>query len=155
MIDDERGGDPPCWAHLLDAAGHPAEPAAPASIHIRRVYEPATPADGQRVLVDRLWPRGLRKEAAHLDAWLRELAPSDSLRRWYGHDPARWAEFARRYRAELAEPACVALLADLADRARSGPLTLVCAARDVAHSNAAVIGRVLAERLAADRRVAR
>jgi uncharacterized protein YeaO (DUF488 family) len=151
MTDEERGGDPPCWAHLLDAAGRLGEPAAHPCIQVRRVYEPPAPADGQRVLVDRLWPRGLRKEAARLDAWVRELAPSDALRRWYGHDPARWAEFARRYRAELAEPTQVARLADLADRAATGPLTLVCAARDVARSNAAVIGQVLAERLAAGR----
>jgi uncharacterized protein YeaO (DUF488 family) len=72
------------------------------NIHTKRVYDPPDQADGTRVLVDRLWPRGLRKESIALTLWLKEIAPSPELRRWFGHDPARWAEFGRRYHAELA-----------------------------------------------------
>jgi uncharacterized protein YeaO (DUF488 family) len=100
------------------------------------------------VLVARLWPRGLKKEDARIDAWLRDLAPSDALRRWYGHDAKRWPEFEQRYRQELAETQRLALLSELARRARSGPQTLLCAARDSAHSNAEVVRQVLLQHLA-------
>jgi len=87
--------------------GHPV-PATTRSttdqVRIKRAYEPADDGDGYRVLVDRLWARGVSKEKAHLDVWIKEIAPSTELRRWFGHDPARWDEFQRRYRAELAEP---------------------------------------------------
>lgn len=121
------------------------------TITIKRIYDPPEPGDGQRVLVDRLWPRGLSRERAGLEAWLRELAPSDELRRWYGHAPERWEEFARRYQAELRQPERQAALADLTERARRGRLTLLCAARDVEHSNAAVLLDVLGDRLGAER----
>jgi uncharacterized protein YeaO (DUF488 family) len=114
-------------------------------VRIRRVYEPPPPADGYRVLVDRLWPRGLSKEAARIDAWLRDLAPSDELRRWFGHDPARWPAFCARYRAELRAEPRRSLLADLASRARAGPVTLLYAARDPARNNAVVLRDALAE----------
>ena len=114
---------------------------------IKRVYDPPGPGDGQRILVDRLWPRGLRREQARLNAWVRELAPSDELRRWYGHDPGRWEEFERRYRSELARPERQAALDDLIERARGGRLTLLCAARDVEHGNAAVLLGVPRHRL--------
>ncbi len=117
-------------------------------VQVRRVYDPPTEGDGFRVLVDRLWPRGVTKERAALDAWLRELAPSDALRRWYGHDPARWPEFAQRYQTELDDPARAELLARLEDQARQGIVTLLCAAKDVDHSNAAVIAATLRARLA-------
>ena len=110
------------------------------SISVKRVYDPPGPDDGRRVLVDRLWPRGLRKEAAHLDDWLRDIAPSDELRRWYGHAPERWPEFERRYREELLQPPRAALLDRLANNA---PLTLLTATKDVDHSNAAVLRAVL------------
>ena len=99
-------------------------------IRLRRVYDPGTPEDGNRVLVDRLWPRGLRKDAVRLQHWARELAPSNELRRWFGHDPGKWDEFRRRYADELdGNPEAVAaLLARLDD----GPLTLLHAARDTA-----------------------
>ena len=145
--DEPLGGDPPCWEHLLDEEGHLAEPAAVPRIEVRRVYDPHNPQDGQHVLVDRLWPRGLAKARAHLDAWLPDVAPSDELRRWYSHEPAKWGEFARRYREELAEPDRQAGLAELMRRDSAGPLTLLCAARDVAHSNAEVLRAVLLERL--------
>lgn len=107
----------------------------------KRIYEPPGPDDGYRVLVDHIWPRGISTEHAKLDAWVRELAPSDELRRWYDHDPERFGEFARRYRVELG--AQRPLLTDLRRRARSGTVTLVFAARDAEHSNAAVLGDVL------------
>ncbi|MBX6369656.1 MAG: DUF488 family protein [Rhodospirillales bacterium] len=110
-------------------------------IRIKRVYEAPDESDGYRVLVDRLWPRGLKKEAAALDAWHRELAPSDALRRWFGHDVARWPEFRRRYVEELRdkEEALEALRAV----ARERRLTLLFAARDEAHNDAVVLREVL------------
>jgi uncharacterized protein YeaO (DUF488 family) len=115
-----------------------------AQVRIRRVYEPAVPSDGRRVLVDRLWPRGLSKDKAHLDEWLKAVSPSDELRRWYGHDPARFAEFTRRYEAELTEPERAGALDKLRGEALSGPLTLLTATRDLDHSQAAVLARLLA-----------
>lgn len=106
-------------------------------IAIKHVYDPPSPADGKRVLVDRIWPRGLRKDAAALDAWVKEVAPSTALRKWYGHEPARWPEFRRRYRAELAENPDA--LAELKALAASGTTTLLYAAHDGEHSNAAVL----------------
>lgn len=106
-------------------------------IRLKRAYEPAAAEDGARVLVDRLWPRGVSKAKLALDGWLKEIAPSDALRRWFGHDPERWGEFRRRYKAELSHHA--ALIAELRGRARKGPLTLVYAARDVAHNEAVVL----------------
>jgi uncharacterized protein YeaO (DUF488 family) len=110
-------------------------------IRLKRAYEPARRADGQRVLVDRIWPRGLAREDARIDEWARDLAPSDSLRRWYGHDPERFEEFRRRYVDELAGHR--RRLTELRRRARDGRLTLVFAARDVERSNAAVLASVL------------
>jgi uncharacterized protein YeaO (DUF488 family) len=108
-------------------------------VRIKRVYEPASPADGERVLVDRLWPRGVRRSA--VTRWERDLAPSDGLRRWFGHDPARWSEFRRRYRAELR--ARTPRLRALAERAARGRVTLVYAAADTARNNAVVLKEVL------------
>ena len=116
-------------------------PSASMDIRLKRVYEPADPSDGRRVLVDRLWPRGLSREDARVDEWARELAPSDSLRRWYGHDPRSFDEFRRRYVEELGESR--GRLAELRRRARAGRVTLVFAARDAAHSNAQVLASVL------------
>ena len=117
----------------------------PPQIRLRRAYEPPTPADGRRILVDRLWPRGLTKKAVHLDAWLKVVAPSTELRRWFGHDPAKWTEFERRYRQQLA--AHPAVLAPLLDAARAGPVTLVYGAKDELHNEAVVLKAVLDERL--------
>jgi uncharacterized protein YeaO (DUF488 family) len=94
-------------------------------VQIKRAYEVPARRDGYRVLIDRLWPRGVRKEASALDAWAKELAPSDRLRRWFGHDPDRWRDFTTRYRRELRAPAAQAVLADLAARAASGGVTIV------------------------------
>lgn len=112
-------------------------------IRVRRVYDDAVPEDGARVLVDRLWPRGIGKEASELDEWVKDVAPSGELRVWYGHDPARFGEFRDRYVAELSGAGQAAALARLHDMATSGPLTLLTATRDVTHSHAAVLAEVL------------
>ncbi|WP_199730454.1 DUF488 domain-containing protein [Amycolatopsis panacis] len=112
-------------------------------VQVARVYDAATSEDGVRVLVDRLWPRGLAKSAAALDDWCRGVAPSTELRRWYGHDPERFAEFARRYRAELSEPVAAEAVAALRARAAHGRLTLLTATKDPAYSQAAVLAEVL------------
>lgn len=106
-------------------------------IRIKRAYDPPAPGDGRRFLVDRLWPRGIGKEALKVDGWTKEAAPSDGLRRWYGHDPSRWEEFRRRYREEL--EANRAAWEPLLEAARSGDLTLVYSARDEERNNAAVL----------------
>jgi uncharacterized protein YeaO (DUF488 family) len=113
-------------------------------IRIKRAYEPPAKADGARVLVDRLWPRGVTKDALAIEHWTKEIGPSDALRRWFGHDPARWAEFRRRYIAELAKQ--TVLLDELRGFARSGVLTLVYGARDDAHNNAVVLREALLKR---------
>jgi uncharacterized protein YeaO (DUF488 family) len=110
-------------------------------ITLKRAYDPPAAGDGYRVLVDRLWPRGVSREDAKLDEWARELAPSTELRRWFGHDPERFEEFRRRYREELAQHADE--LEELRDRARRGPLTLVFGARDTEHNDAIVLAELL------------
>ncbi len=110
-------------------------------VRTKRVYEPAEAGDGYRVLIDRLWPRGVSREDARLDEWARDLAPSDELRRWFGHRPERFDEFRRRYREELAPHADE--LEELRGRARSGRLTLLCGARDTEHNDAVVLAEVL------------
>ncbi|MCW2902683.1 MAG: hypothetical protein JWO67_4948 [Streptosporangiaceae bacterium] len=112
-------------------------------VPLRRVYEAPAPDDGTRVLVDRIWPRGLSKEAAHLDCWVKDVAPSPELRRWYGHKPERFAEFRERYLAELREPERAQAFERLRELARAGTATLLTATRDVPHSHAAVLAEVL------------
>ena len=116
------------------------------NLKLKRAYEAPASADGRRVLVDRLWPRGVRKDAAGLDEWAKDVAPSDGLRRWYGHEPEKFAEFARRYRAELKESPGNQVVTRLRAEATSRPVTLVTATRDVEHSGAAVLRDVLAGR---------
>jgi len=106
-------------------------------IRLKRVYEPATTEDGQRFLVERLWPRGLKKEALKAEAWLKDVAPSDDLRRWFSHDPAKWSEFRRRYFAELDRDPAVA--APLLKAARQGTVTLLYSAHDTEHNNAVAL----------------
>jgi uncharacterized protein YeaO (DUF488 family) len=108
-------------------------------ILIKRAYEAAASSDGYRVLVDRLWPRGLTKQALPLDDWDKELAPSTELRTWFGHDPKRWAEFQKRYRDELASPAQRERLKELLKTSASRTLTLVYGAKDEAHTHALVL----------------
>ena len=109
-----------------------------------RVYDPPAPDDGARVLVDRLWPRGLKKDAAALDAWCKEIAPSTELRRWYGHDPARFQEFAARYRAELEQPDQSAALAALRELSQERGLTLLTATKAIEISLATILADILA-----------
>lgn len=113
-------------------------------IRIKRVYDPPDEHDGARVLVDRLWPRGLRKESAELAHWLKDIAPTPELRTWFGHDPERYAEFARRYRAELAGNKDE--VARLEDVAKQGPVTLLYAAHDERHNHALVLAEYLRDR---------
>lgn len=107
-------------------------------IRIQRAYEQAE-GKGTRVLVDRLWPRGLRKDEARIDAWLKDLAPSDALRKWFGHDPERWTEFRKRYAKELTGAEAKAALAELRALARKGPVTLLFAAKDEERNNAVAL----------------
>lgn len=113
-------------------------------VTVRRIYEPPEADAGRaRVLVDRLWPRGVAKAAAGIDEWAKDAAPSTELRRWYGHEPERWPEFARRYRDELHRPPASGAVGRLLALARERPLTLVTATRDVEHSHAAVLADYL------------
>jgi uncharacterized protein YeaO (DUF488 family) len=128
--DEETHGSPPA------ASGSPA-------IRLKRAYDGPSPEDGVRVLVERLWPRGLSKGRAAVDLWLKEVAPSPELRKWFGHDPEKWPEFRRRYREELRDrPAELERLRRLA---RDGPVTFVYAARDTEHNSASVLRAVLEE----------
>lgn len=118
-------------------------------VRTKRAYEPAAASDGYRVLVDRLWPRGVKKEALRVDLWAKDVAPSPSLRRWFGHDPGRFREFSERYRAELRADPARALLAELVRRAGRGPVTLVYGARDEEHNGAVVLRDAIEEALRA------
>ena len=116
--------------------------AIPAShLRLKRAYEPAGADDGTRILIDRLWPRGVSKAKAALDDWIKDVAPSTELRKWFGHDPTRWTEFQRRYRAELREQS--AALDRIRERARTGVVTLVYSAHDEQHNDAVVLRAVL------------
>lgn len=110
-------------------------------VRIKRVYDPSGPDDGRRVLVDRLWPRGLTKDAARLDEWLKEIAPSDDLRKWFGHDPARWDDFRKRYREELKSSG--EFLERLRIEAEQGTVTLLYGAKDTELNNAVVLKELL------------
>jgi uncharacterized protein YeaO (DUF488 family) len=116
--------------------------ASPA-VHVARIYHLPPGHDGTRVLVDRLWPRGLRKDDAPMDLWCKEVAPSNELRHWYGHDPALFDEFSARYQAELADPARAAALDRLRELSREGPLTLLTATKTPEISHAEVLARLL------------
>lgn len=114
-------------------------------IQIKRVYEPPSPRDGKRFLVERLWPRGIKKKDIDMDAWLKEIAPSTELRRWFGHDPDKWKEFQKRYRAELR--AHVDAMTPLRSATRRGNVTLLYSSRDQEHNNAVVLQAYLAKQL--------
>ena len=117
-------------------------PAVPAShLQLKRAYEPAEPSDGMRILIDRLWPRGVSKEKAALDEWMKDIAPSTELRKWFGHDPEKWPEFQRRYRAELAQHGPE--LERIRALARKHKVTLIYSARDEQHNDAIVLRDVL------------
>jgi uncharacterized protein YeaO (DUF488 family) len=117
------------------------------SIALKRAYDPASAGDGYRVLVDRLWPRGVSKENLKIDAWMKEIAPSAGLRKWYGHQKEKWPEFRQRYLAELQKPPASDLLQDLIRRARKGKVTIVIGARDAEHANGTVIAGLIRENL--------
>jgi uncharacterized protein YeaO (DUF488 family) len=112
-------------------------------VRTKRVYDPAEPGDGYRILIDRLWPRGVSRERARLDEWARDLAPSDGLRRWFGHDPDRFPAFRERYREELS--ADNDRIEDLRAHARHGPLTIVYGAHDTEHNDAVVVAELVCE----------
>jgi uncharacterized protein YeaO (DUF488 family) len=116
-------------------------------ISTKRAYEPAERSDGYRVLIDRLWPRGVSKARARLDAWEKDIAPSRELREWYGHDPARWSEFRKRYRSELRAAKAKSVLTALARRAKRGRVTLVYGSRAAQISDVAVLERLLERRI--------
>jgi uncharacterized protein YeaO (DUF488 family) len=116
-------------------------------ITAKRAYEPAEPSDGYRVLIDRLWPRGVSKAKARLDAWEKDIAPSRELREWYGHDPAKWLEFRARYKNQLRAASAEMILADLARRGRRGRVTLVYGSRAAEISDVAVLERMLKRRV--------
>jgi uncharacterized protein YeaO (DUF488 family) len=120
-------------------------------VGLKRAYERSSPGDGMRVLVDRLWPRGLSKDQLAVDFWLKDAAPSDELRRWYGHEPRRWESFAAKYRAELAQRTDLLRLLD--ELRRRGRVTLIYGARDAARNNAVVLREVLEERHFAGRHI--
>ncbi len=125
---------------LIDAAKAPFDFEAVKSRHsiqLKRVYDAPSEEDGQRILVDRIWPRGIKKEKAALDLWAKEIAPSTALRKWFGHDPKKWAEFQRRYRAELDE--IEEPLEPLHEAVKKGKVTLLYAAHDTEHNNAVVL----------------
>ncbi|MGE0873661.1 MAG: DUF488 domain-containing protein [Burkholderiales bacterium] len=113
-------------------------------IHIKRTYEPREKSDGRRILVERLWPRGMRKEALAADAWAKDVAPSTKLRKWFGHRGERWAEFRRRYRTEL--DTVPAAWAPILEAAARGRVTLLYSARDTVHNCAVVLQEYLGER---------
>jgi len=110
-------------------------------LKIKRVYEPAAADDGKRILVDRLWPRGQSREAAKVDEWMKEAAPSDELRKWFNHDPARWQEFRKKYRDELGAKS--ELINQLKTESRRGIVTLLFAARDAERNNAVILKEFL------------
>jgi uncharacterized protein YeaO (DUF488 family) len=106
-------------------------------IQLKRIYEAASETDGLRILVDRLWPRGMTKKRAAVDLWLKEVAPSTELRKWFGHDPAKWNQFQERYRKELR--ACKDAIGLLKETSKAGPITLLYGARDEEHNEALVL----------------
>lgn len=115
-----------------------------AEIRLKRAYEDPTPDDGLRILVERLWPRGLSKERAAVNLWLKDIAPSPELRRWFGHDPTKWEEFQQRYWAEL--DANRDAVAELWQKAKKGPITFIYAARDEQHNGALALKEYLRHR---------
>jgi uncharacterized protein YeaO (DUF488 family) len=129
------------------------EPEEPFMVRIKRAYEAAGARDGYRVLVERLWPRGVRKSDLQLDAWLKDVAPSTDLRRWFGHDPARWKQFAARYRRELRQHPAAEALADLVRQASRRTVTLVYGAHDEIHNGAVVLHGEVENALGAARQI--
>ncbi len=112
-------------------------------LKIKRVYDPVSPDDGKRILIDRLWPRGIKKEKAHIDEWLKEISPSHELRKWYSHDPAKWAEFKKRYKQELAGKS--ELLKKIKGEARKQTVTLLFSTKELELNNAVALKEMLSQ----------
>ncbi len=112
-------------------------------IKIKRIYDPASPDDGKRIYIDRLWPRGKKKEDVQIDEWLKEISPSDALRKWFGHDPSKYAEFKKRYKKELEKHSEV--LEKIKKEAKRKTVTILFSAKDVEHNNATVMRELLSE----------
>ena len=110
-------------------------------LKIKRIYDPAAPGDGQRIYIDRLWPRGMKKEEAKMDEWLKEISPSDDLRKWFSHDPAKYAEFKKRYAKELKDKS--EILERIKKAAKKGTVTLLFSAKDTEHNNATALKEML------------
>lgn len=115
------------------------------TIDLKRAYDPPATGDGRRILVDRVWPRGIAKDDLRIDAWLKDLAPSTELRKWFGHDPAKWDEFRKRYARELEQRS--ETLEELVEKARAGRVTLIFSAKDTEHNNAVALRENLERRL--------
>lgn len=111
------------------------------AINIKRVYDPVSPHDGRRILVDRLWPRGIEKEKARIDEWLKDIAPSNELRKWFSHDPSKWREFRERYKEDLKNKQ--GLIEKIMSEIKKGPVTILYSAKDVEHNNARVLKEVI------------
>ena len=114
-------------------------------IKIKRIYDPVSKDDGKRILVDRLWPRGVKKEKAAIDEWLKDIAPSDELRKWFSHDPEKWQEFKKRYKKELSDSDKIDLIKKLKAEAKKGTITFLFAAKDTEHDNAMVLKEVMSK----------
>ena len=114
-------------------------------IKIKRIYDPVSKDDGKRILVDRLWPRGVKKEKAAIDEWLKDIAPSDELRKWFSHDPEKWQEFKKRYKKELSDSDKASLVKKLKAEAKKGTITFLFAAKDTEHDNAMVLKEAISK----------
>jgi uncharacterized protein YeaO (DUF488 family) len=112
-------------------------------IQTKRIYDPVSPEDGKRVLVDRLWPRGIKKDKASIDDWLKDIAPSDELRKWFSHDPSKWLEFRKRYKKELKDK--FAVLEKIRKESEKETITLLFAAKDVEHNNAVALKEIIGQ----------
>jgi len=117
-------------------------------LKIKRAYEPVEAADGQRILIDRLWPRGLSKSEAHIDEWLKDLAPSTELRKWFGHDLEKWDEFKKRYQKELSSPDKIKLMENIAQKVKQANITLIYSAKDTEHSDVRVLEELITKMMA-------
>ncbi len=110
-------------------------------IKVKRIYDPPSPDDGKRILIDRLWPRGMKKEEAHIDEWLKEISPSHGLRKWYSHDPAKWPEFKKRYRTEISDQ--TELLKRIKNEGKKGTVTLLFSTKELELNNAVALKEIL------------
>ena len=116
-------------------------------LKVKRAYDEKEATDGKRILIDRLWPRGISKTEAHIDDWLKDLAPSAELRRWFGHDPRKWGEFKKKYVKELSSPDKAKLIEDIIQRAKHETITLVYSARDTEHNDARVLEELIRQNI--------